>query len=80
MSGKRSHQSADELVAVFEGQTQQDVDRIKAILWENGIESEVEESPMVFPNIPTEITLKVVVKLRDENKAFQVIDQHVKPE
>jgi len=74
----RSHSSSEEKVPVFEGETLEEVEKIKTLLLNSKIHAEIEKSAMVFPNIPTEQTFKVYVKLKDEPQAFEVIDQYFK--
>lgn len=61
-------------VSVFESDVQQDIQRIKSRLDEKGIENSVENNYMTFTTTPTATTLKVMVDLKDEPAAFEIID------
>ena len=61
-------------VSVFESDVQQDIQRIKSRLDEKGIENSVENNYMTFTTTPTATTLKVMVDLKDEPEAFEIID------
>ena len=65
-------------VSVFEGDKPQEVQLIKSKLEEAGIEAEIDNSYMSFLSTPTATNLKVKVYLRDEKKAFDVIDHYLK--
>lgn len=61
-------------VSVFESDVQQEIQRIKSRLDEKGIENSVENNYMTFTTTPTATTLKVMVDLKDEAEAFEIID------
>ncbi len=61
-------------VSVFESDIQQEIQRIKSRLDEKGIENSVENNYMTFTTTPTATTLKVMVDLKDEPAAFEIID------
>ncbi|ODS87718.1 MAG: hypothetical protein ABS44_10605 [Chryseobacterium sp. SCN 40-13] len=61
-------------VSVFESDVQQEIQRIKSRLDEKGIENSVENNYMTFTTTPTATTLKVMVDLKDEPAAFEIID------
>ncbi|RCU43172.1 DUF2007 domain-containing protein [Chryseobacterium lacus] len=61
-------------VSVFESDVQQEIQRIKSKLDEKGIENSVENNYMTFTTTPTATTLKVMVDLKDEPAAFEIID------
>ena len=61
-------------VSVFESDVQQEIQRIKSKLDEKGIENSVENNYMTFTTTPTATTLKVMVDLKDEAEAFEIID------
>jgi len=61
-------------VSVFESDVQQEIQRIKSKLDEKGIENSVENNYMTFTTTPTATTLKVMVDLKDEPEAFEIID------
>ncbi|MBF6610770.1 MAG: DUF2007 domain-containing protein [Chryseobacterium sp.] len=61
-------------VSVFESDVQQEIQRIKSRLDEKGIENSVENNYMTFTTTPTATTLKVMVDLKDEPEAFEIID------
>ena len=61
-------------VSVFESDVQQEIQRIKSRLDEKGIENSVENNYMTFTTTPTATTLKVMVDMKDEPAAFEIID------
>lgn len=61
-------------VSVFESDVQQEIQLIKSRLDEKGIENSVENNYMTFTTTPTATTLKVMVDLKDEPAAFEIID------
>lgn len=61
-------------VSVFESDVQQEIQLIKSKLDEKGIENSVENNYMTFTTTPTATTLKVMVDLKDEPAAFEIID------
>lgn len=61
-------------VSVFESDVQQEIQRIKSKLDQKGIENSVENNYMTFTTTPTATTLKVMVDLKDEPAAFEIID------
>lgn len=61
-------------VSVFESDVQQEIQLIKSKLDEKGIENSVENNYMTFTTTPTATTLKVMVDLKDEPEAFEIID------
>lgn len=61
-------------VSVFESDVQQEIQRIKSKLDKKGIENSVENNYMTFTTTPTATTLKVMVDLKDEPAAFEIID------
>ncbi|NAW52131.1 DUF2007 domain-containing protein [Elizabethkingia argentiflava] len=65
-------------VSVFEGDNPQEIQLIKAKLEEAGIEADVENSYMSFLSTPTATNLQVKVDLKDEKKAFDIIDNYLK--
>ena len=64
-------------VSVFESEVQQEIQLIKAKLDEAGIKNSVENKYMTFTTTPTANTLKIMVSLNDEQKAFEIIDAHL---
>lgn len=61
-------------VSVFESEVQQDIQLVKSKLDDAGIKNSVENKYMTFTTTPTATTLKVMVSLQDEKKAFEIID------
>lgn len=61
-------------VSVFESEVQQEVQLVKSKLAKAGINNTVENKYMTFTTTPTATTLKIMVSLEDEKKAFDIID------
>lgn len=61
-------------VSVFESEVQQEIQLVKSKLTEAGINNTVENKYMTFTTTPTANTLKIMVSLEDEKKAFEIID------
>ncbi len=61
-------------VSVFESEVQQEIQLVKSKLAEAGINNTVENKYMTFTTTPTATTLKIMVSLEDEKKAFDIID------
>lgn len=61
-------------VSVFESEVQQEIQLVKSKLDDAGIKNSVENKYMTFTTTPTATTLKVMVSLQDEKKAFEIID------
>lgn len=61
-------------VSVFESEIQQEIQLVKSKLEDAGIKNSVENKYMTFTTTPTAATLKVMVDLEDEKKAFEIID------
>ena len=64
-------------VSVFEGDKPQEVQLVKSKLEEAGIEAEIDNSYMTFLSTQTATNLKVKVDLKDEKKAFDIIDGYL---
>lgn len=64
-------------VSVFESDNQAEIQLIKSKLDEGEITSEVENNYLTFTTTPTATTLKVMVDLHDEKKAFDIIDSYL---
>lgn len=62
-------------VSVFESEIQQEILLMKSKLQEAEIECIVENKYMSFTTTPTATTLQLKVYLKDESKAFKIIDQ-----
>lgn len=65
-------------VSVFESEVPQEVQRVRSRLDDAGIANLVENAYMTFTTTPTANTLKVMVNLEDEQRAFEVIDSLLK--
>lgn len=65
-------------VSVFESDVQAEIMLIKSKLQEVGIESEVQNKYMMFTTTPTANSLQLMVTLKDEAKAFEIIDAWLK--
>lgn len=61
-------------VSVFESEVQQEIQLVKSKLTEARINNTVENKYMTFTTTPTANTLKIMVSLEDEKKAFEIID------
>lgn len=61
-------------VSVFESEVQQEIQLVKSKLTEAGINNTVDNKYMTFTTTPTANTLKIMVSLEDEKKAFEIID------
>lgn len=64
-------------VAVFESENSQEIQLVKSKLQDAGIENFVENKYMTFTTTPTATTLRVMVRLVDEQKAFEIIDNWI---
>ncbi|MGL6037483.1 MAG: DUF2007 domain-containing protein [Soonwooa sp.] len=64
-------------VSVFESSNQQEIQLIKAKLEAAGIESEVDNSYLSFMSTPTATNMMLKVDLREESKAFEIIDAYL---
>lgn len=64
-------------VSVFESEKTSEIQLIKSKLDEVKISNEVENNYLTFTTTPTATTLKVMVDLQDEKKAFDIIDAYL---
>ncbi|MBW7674491.1 DUF2007 domain-containing protein [Chryseobacterium chendengshani] len=64
-------------VSVFESDKPAEIQLIKSKLEEAQITNAVENSYLTFTTTPTATSLKVMVDLQDEKKAFEVIDAYL---
>lgn len=64
-------------VSVFESDKSAEIQLIKSKLDEAQIKNSVENNYLTFTTTPTATSLKVMVKLEDEKKAFEVIDAYL---
>ena len=64
-------------VSVFESDNAAEIQLIKSKLEDAQITNEVENNYLTFTTTPTATTLKVMVDLQDEKKAFAVIDAYL---
>ncbi|PIE51011.1 MAG: hypothetical protein CSA38_00205 [Flavobacteriales bacterium] len=64
-------------VVVFESNNATEIELIKSKLKNIGIVAETENSYMSFMSTPTAGNLKLKVDLKDEQKAFEVIDAYL---
>jgi len=65
-------------VSVFESNNPQEIQLIKSKLEDSGIKSEIENSYLSFLSTPTATNIFVKVDIRDEKKAFEIIDEYLK--
>lgn len=63
-------------VSVFESDKPAEIQLIKSKLDDANITNAVENNYLTFTTTPTATSLKVLVKLEDEKKAFEVIDAY----
>lgn len=64
-------------VAVFESDKPAEIQLMKLKLKDAGIESFTNNSYMTFTTTPTATSLKLLVNLSDETKAFEIIDSYL---
>ncbi|MFY1046361.1 DUF2007 domain-containing protein [Chryseobacterium sp. GP-SGM7] len=64
-------------VSVFESDKPAEIQLIKSKLEDAQITNNVENNYLTFTTTPTATTLKVMVDLQDEKKAFDVIDAYL---
>ncbi|MEA1849269.1 MULTISPECIES: DUF2007 domain-containing protein [Chryseobacterium] len=64
-------------VSVFESDKPAEIQLIKSKLDDANITNAVENNYLTFTTTPTATSLKVLVKLEDEKKAFEVIDAYL---
>ncbi|MDQ0781646.1 DUF2007 domain-containing protein [Chryseobacterium sp. W4I1] len=64
-------------VSVFESDKPSEIQLIKSKLDDAQITNSVENSYLTFTTTPTATSLKVLVKLEDERKAFDIIDAYL---
>lgn len=64
-------------VSVFESDKQAEIQLIKSKLDDAQIKNAIENNYLTFTTTPTATSLKVMVKLEDEKKAFDVIDGYL---
>ncbi|GAB0157946.1 hypothetical protein CHRYSEOSP005_32410 [Chryseobacterium sp. Alg-005] len=64
-------------VSVFESDNPSEIQLIKSKLDEAQIANVVENNYLTFTTTPTATSLKVMVKLENEKKAFEIIDAYL---
>ena len=64
-------------VSVFESDNSAEIQLIKSKLDEAQIANSTENNYLTFTTTPTATTLKVMVDLNDEQKAFEIIDAYL---
>ena len=64
-------------VSVFESDKSSEIQLIKSKLEEGNIANEVENNYLTFTTTPTATSLTVMVDLKDEKKAFEIIDAYL---
>lgn len=64
-------------VSVFESDNPSEIQLIKSKLEEAKITNNVENNYLTFTTTPTATSLKVMVDLEDEKKAFEIIDAYL---
>lgn len=64
-------------VSVFESDNPAEIELMKSKLADAGIESQTQNGYLTFTTTPTATSLKVMVSLSDESKAFGIIDDYL---
>lgn len=64
-------------VSVFESDKPAEIQLIKSKLDDAEIKNSVENNYLTFTTTPTATSLKVLVKLEDEKRAFEIIDAYL---
>ncbi|WP_449398182.1 DUF2007 domain-containing protein [Chryseobacterium wanjuense] len=64
-------------VSVFESDKPSEIQLIKSKLEDAQITNSVENNYLTFTTTPTATSLKVMVDLEDEKKAFEIIDAYL---
>ncbi|UOE39337.1 MULTISPECIES: DUF2007 domain-containing protein [Chryseobacterium] len=64
-------------VSVFESDKPAEIQLIKSKLDDAQIATDVENNYLTFTTTPTATSLKVMVNLKDEKKAFEIIDAYL---
>lgn len=64
-------------VSVFESDKPAEIQLIKSKLDDGQIINEVENNYLTFTTTPTATSLKVMVDLEDEKRAFEIIDAYL---
>ena len=64
-------------VSVFESDKPAEIQLIKSKLDEANIANATENNYLTFTTTPTATSLKVMVDLKDEKKAFEIIDAYL---
>ncbi|MFC4162405.1 MULTISPECIES: DUF2007 domain-containing protein [Epilithonimonas] len=65
-------------VAVYESNSPQEIQLIKFRLEDAGIKCDVENSYLSFLSTPTATNTFIKVDIKDEKKAFDIIDEYLK--
>lgn len=65
-------------VSVFESDNPSEIQLIKSKLDANNIANFLNDNYMSFTTTPTASTIRLLVNLQDEEKAFEIIDDYLK--
>ncbi len=65
-------------VSVFESEKSSEIQLIKSKLDAQNIVNFVNDNYMTFTTTPTASTIRLLVNLQDEKKAFEIIDEYLK--
>lgn len=65
-------------VSVFESESSAEIQLIKSQLDAKNIENFINDKYMSFTTTPTANTIRLMVNLQDEPKAFEIIDEYIK--
>ena len=65
-------------VSVFESGSSAEIQLIKSQLDAKNIENFINDKYMSFTTTPTANTIRLMVNLQDEPKAFEIIDEYIK--
>lgn len=68
----------DTRVSVFESESSAEIQLIKSQLDAKNIENFINDKYMSFTTTPTASTIRLMVNLQDEPKAFEIIDEYIK--
>lgn len=65
-------------VSIFSSNQQPEILLVQSKLRKEGIEAEIDNAYMSFFSTPTANSMKLKVKLKDEEKAYTVVDHYLK--
>ena len=65
-------------VSVFESEKPSEVQLLKSRLDSQNIQNFINDKYMSFTTTPTANTIRLMVNLQDEQKAFEIIDEYIR--